>query len=179
MTRADARRNYERLLAAAEEAFVGHGVDASLNDIARRAGVGPATLYRHFPTRDALLEALLMDRYNDLAEQARTLLGSLPPRDALVAWLRVFMAHVTTYRGLATPVKAALHDESSALFSSCHAMKTAWHELLVRAKEAGVVRTDVNGSDVLRLANAVAWATDGRPDEADRLLSLVLEGIRA
>jgi len=179
MARADARRNYERLLAAAGDAFVRYGVDASLNDVARRAGVGPATLYRHFPTREALLEALLTDRYDTLAERARTLLDSSSPREALVAWLHVFMAHVTTYRGLATPVKAALQDETSELFSSCHGMQAAWHELLVHAQKAGAVRADVDGSDVLRLVNAVAWATDGRPDEADRLLSLVLEGIGA
>src|SRR5439155_8286531 len=119
MTRADARRNYQRLLAAAGDAFVQHGVDTSLNDIARRAGVGAATLYRHFPTREALLEALLMDRLNELAAQARTFRETLSPHDALVAWLRVFTVHVTTYRGLSTPVKAALEDETSALFSSC------------------------------------------------------------
>ena len=180
MTRADARRNYERLLAAAGDAFVQHGVDASLNDIARRAGVGPATLYRHFPTREALLEALLVGRYNNLAAQARILLDTPSPRDALVAWLRCFTAHVTTYRGLSTPVKAALQDETSALFSSCQSMKAAWHELLAHAQKAGAVRADVDGMDVLRLANAIAWATDGRPDdEADRLLSLALDGIRA
>jgi AcrR family transcriptional regulator len=178
MTRADVRRNHERLLAAAGEAFLRHGVDASLNDIARRAGVGPATLYRHFPSREALLEALLVGRYNDLASQARDLLAEPSPRDALVAWLRVFTAHVTTYRGLATPVKAALLDETSALFSSCRGMKAAWQELLAHAQRAGAARADVDSMDVLRLANAVAWATDGRPDETDRLLSLVLDGIR-
>lgn len=179
-TRADARRNHERLLAAAREMFVQHGVDASLNDIARRAGVGAATLYRHFPTRENLLETLLADRYNTLAGRAQTLLDSPEPLAAMAMWLRAFIDHVTTFRGLAEPVRTALHDERSALFSACHAMQAGWAELVCRAQAAGTVRADVYPADLLRLANAVAWATEGLPDsaaETDRLLALVLVGV--
>lgn len=177
--RADARRNRERVLAAAREAFTRHGADASLNDIARRADVGPATLYRHFPTREALLQALLADRYDDLTAQARELPGDLPPYDAVTAWLRAFMAHATTFRGLAAPVKTALEDETSALSAACHAMQAAWRELLTRAQRAGALRADVHAADLLRLANAIAWATEDLPGstiQADRLLRLALEG---
>lgn len=177
--RADARRNHERVLAAARDVFTQHGAGASLNDIARRAEVGPATLYRHFPTREALLEALLADRYDDLAAQAHELPGHLSPYDAVTAWLRAFMAHVTTFRGLAAPVKTALDDETSALSAACHAMQAAWQELLARAQRAGALRADVHATDLLRLANAIAWATEELPGstiQADRLLRLALEG---
>jgi AcrR family transcriptional regulator len=177
--RADARRNYERVLAAARDVFTRHGVDASLNDIARRAEVGPATLYRHFPTREALLEALLADRYDDLATHAHNLLTHPSPYDAVAAWLRAFIAHITTFRGLAAPVKTALEDETSALFSACHAMRAAWQELVTHAQRAGTLRADTRASDLLRLANAIAWATEELPDntnQADRLLGLTLKG---
>jgi AcrR family transcriptional regulator len=178
--RADVRRNRERLLAAAKDVFVEHGVDASLNEVARRAGVGPATLYRHFPTREALLETLLAGRYEELASAARELRRDFTPLDAITAWLRAFMAHVTTFRGLAAPVKTALHDERSALYSSCHAMQAAWHELVAHAKESGVIRVDADPADLLRLANAIAWSTEGTPGSAetsDRLLAMALHGI--
>jgi AcrR family transcriptional regulator len=178
--RADVRRNHERLLAAARDVFVRHGVDASLNEVARRAGVGPATLYRHFPTREALLEALLAGRYDELAATAHELRRESTPLDAITAWLRAFMAHVTTFRGLAAPVKTALHDERSALYSACHAMQAAWHELVAHAKESGAIRTDTDPADLLRLANAIAWSTEGvpgGPETPDRLLALALHGI--
>lgn len=180
-TRVDARRNYERLVTAAWDAFAQHGVDASLNDIARRAGVGPATLYRHFPTREALLEALLAERYTDLADQADKLLACPDPSDALRTWLTAFISQVTTFRGLALSVKTALQDQESALFASCHAMQDAWRELVTHAQRRNIIRADVDASDLLRLANAIAWTSEGLPnsaDQADRLLRLVFEGIQ-
>ncbi|OLF12018.1 hypothetical protein BLA60_08285 [Actinophytocola xinjiangensis] len=179
--RADARRNRERVLASAGEVFARHGVDASLNDIARRAGVGPATLYRHFPTREALLVALLADCYDALAAQARDLLDDPAPDAALVTWLRAFAAHVTVFRGLAEPVRAVLTDETSALSAACHGMRAAWADLLDGARRRGAVRADARPEDLLRLVNAIAWATEdlpGRADETDRLLTLALDGFR-
>jgi AcrR family transcriptional regulator len=180
--RRDARRNRARVLEAAREVFARDGVDASLNDVARRAEVGPATLYRHFPTREALLEALLADRYDALAALARDLSSDPSPRDAVAAWLRAFIAHLTTFRGLATPVRTALDDERSALFSACKGMRTAFESLLAHARRAGAVRADAQATDLLRLSNAIGWATEGLPGgaaEADRLLGLALRGFDA
>ncbi|AHH17872.1 putative transcriptional regulator, TetR family [Nocardia nova SH22a] len=177
--RVDARRNYERVLVAAREVFARDGVDASLNDIARRAGVGAATLYRHFPTREALLEALLAERYTSLATLAHELIDSPSPAQAVTEWLTAFMAHVSTYRGLAVPVKTALDDENSALYSACHAMRAAWSDLLAHAQRSRALRADTDATDMLRLANAIAWATEDLPDnthQAQRLLNHTLEG---
>jgi len=177
-TRADARRNYSRLLQAAAAAFAHQGADASLNDIARHAGVGAATLYRHFPTRETLLEALLADRHQTLTTQAQRLSDSPAPADALLTWLRAFSAHVSTYRGLAALVRAGLHDEQSAFYASCQDMTGAGEQLLTRAQRSQQVRPDITITEVLKLVNAIAIATERAPAEADRLLSLAMDGLR-
>lgn len=100
----------------------------------------------------------------------------------MVAWLRAFIAHLTTFRGLATPVRNALDDETSALFSACEGMRTAFEALLAHARRAGAVRADAQATDLLRLANAIGWATSELPGgaaEADRLLGLALRGFDA
>jgi AcrR family transcriptional regulator len=176
--RADARRNYERLLAEAESAFAKQGTDTSLEDIARRAGVGIGTLYRHFPTRDALLEAVLHDRFESLTALARELPASLSPREALGGWLRQFATQATAYRGLPASVLATLHDESSRLYASCHAMRTAGMELLHSAQRAGEARFDADSADVFILACSLAWATEQRPEHTDRFLALLMDGLR-
>lgn len=177
-TRPDARRNYQRLLDAAAAAFADRGADASLNDIARHAGVGAATLYRHFPSREALLEALLAERHQALSAQARRLGDSPKPAEALLTWLRAFVAHVTTYRGLAALVKAGLQDEQSPFYSSCQDMTEAGAQLLAQAQGSQAIRADVDISDVLKLASAIAIATEQTSNDADRLLTLALDGLR-
>src|SRR6266540_7034598 len=123
--RADARRNYERLLAAARTAFTEHGADASLDDIARRAGVGPGTLYRHFPTRQALQEAAYLDGFRKLCERAHTLADSLPPDEALAAWMHDLAGYLATKRGLSAALMSTL-DKSSEVFTTTHtAMREA------------------------------------------------------
>jgi AcrR family transcriptional regulator len=179
--RADARRNYERLLSTARAAFAEHGADASLNDIAQRAGVGPGTLYRHFPTREALLAALLQEGFEALNTTARELLGSTSPDEALLTWLHAFIAHVTTYRGLSASVIGVLRDETSDLYNACHEMRTSGAELLDRAKRAGKVRATVNDDDMLALANAIAWVSERLPDDdqrINRMLAMLHEGLR-
>jgi AcrR family transcriptional regulator len=176
--RADARRNYERLLGEADSAFARHGTDASLEDIARRAGVGIGTLYRHFPTREALLEAVLHDRFTALTALARELAASLPPRAALAEWLREFSARATAYRGLPGSVLATMEDEASQLYSSCHAMRAAGAELLRHAQRDGVVRADADPTDVFVLACSLAWAIEQKPDRADRFLEFLMDGLR-
>ncbi|XVQ11338.1 TetR/AcrR family transcriptional regulator [Spirillospora sp. CA-255316] len=174
--RADARRNYERLLREARAAFAESGVEASLEDIARRAGVGIGTLYRHFPTRDALLEALLRDGFDALAAQAREAPGT---RDALAAWALDLMESSTAYRGLTTAFVTTLRDESTELYASCKAMNAAGSDLLARAQQAGEIRADVEAPEFLTMIYGIAWADEqAQGGRAERLLGLLLDGLR-
>jgi AcrR family transcriptional regulator len=178
--RADAQRNVERLIVAAREAFAARGPQAPLDDIARAAGVGPGTLYRHFPTRLALLEAVYRDSVERLCADGARLVETEPPADALLDWLQGFVTVVSQKRGLA----AALTDEgrASELFAQCHTMINATgSDLLDRAKAAGAVRDDVALADVLRMAKAFAQAGETSPEGAalaERLLGLAMDGLR-
>lgn len=179
-----ARRTYELLLAVAREAFAENGTDASLRDIARRADVGIGTLYRHFPTREALLEALLRKRFDELRESAQAMLAAPcpAPGEALLTWLGELSAGSSTYRGLPQSVMAALRDESSQLHASCAAMRTSAGQLLHRAQQAGAVRADVTAEELLALAAGVAWASEqstGQTDLVHRLLSIAMHGLTA
>jgi AcrR family transcriptional regulator len=173
--RADARRNYERLLAAAGAAFAERGADdVSLEEIARRAGVGIGTLYRHFPTRQALLEAVFRDQVDALEARVAELLQSDSPGTALAEWLAALMAFSKAKRSLTT----AMLD--SELLSACkQILHGATDALLARAQQAGAVRADVRGADVARLTHAVGLAADmGQdPGQAERMLALVLGGV--
>ncbi|MER7007777.1 helix-turn-helix domain-containing protein [Dactylosporangium sp. NPDC000555] len=186
--RADARRNYELVLAAAREAFAEHGTEASLRDVARRAGVGIGTLYRHFPTREALLEALMRDGFDRLREEAVQLYSAADARSALVEWLGRMASGSSEYRGLPESVLAALHDEGSPLHESCAAMRAAGARLLERAQAAGEVRADVTPNELIALAGGVAWASERSVERSGdgskegpallrRLLALAVEGI--
>lgn len=176
--RADARRNYDRLLAAARDAFAADGADASLDDIARNAGVGNATLYRHFPSREALLDVVFRDRVQTLCAQAEELHGSESPDDALVTWLRALVAHVTTYRGLAAWLMSTATGQEQSPASCQELIRAAGKSLLIRAQQSGAVRPDIGTSQLLRLTHAIALATEQTPGEADQLLSLLMDGLR-
>ncbi|WP_433239898.1 TetR/AcrR family transcriptional regulator [Streptosporangium sp. CA-135522] len=176
--RADARRNYERLLAAARDAFAGHGTEASLEDIARSAEVGIGTLYRHFPTRRALLEAVLHDSMVTLNARAHDLLDSPSPEEALLTWLRLLVTHATTYRGLAATLMGSICDPDSELYGSCATVQGNGAKLLAGAQRAGAIRPDVTGADLVKLVNAIAWASEHGEDDAGRLFDLVVNGLR-
>jgi len=176
--RADARRNYERLVASAREAFTEHGVEASLDDIARRAAVGPGTLYRHFPTREALLAAVYRDDIEALAARADEMAQTSPPAEALGAWLRLQLDYIKYKRGLGAAVKAMLDRDSETLNWCRETMRAALGGLLTPAQEVGAVRDDVDAADLLRLVHGVGMACESAPDHADRLLCLVLDGLR-
>jgi AcrR family transcriptional regulator len=172
--RADARRNYQRLLAAAAEAFAERGADdISLEEIARRAGVGIGTLYRHFPTRQALLEAVYRDQVDALDARAAELMQADSPAAALAEWLAVLVAFGKTKRSLTTGML------DSELLSSCRdVLRGANDALLARAQQAGAVRAEVRGIDVIRLAHGVNMAADPEdPAQADRMLALLLDGL--
>ncbi len=179
--RADARRNYVRLLDAAREAFGELGTDASLDDIARRAGVGIGTLYRHFPTRQHLMAAVLRDDMAALVAEAEELLASRAPAEALAGWLRAVTAHAVASRGLAAALMCAPPGEASAPRSQCDALKLAGGRLLARAQDAGEVRRDIDAADLFALVNGIAWASEhAYPDKPhpDKLLDLMLGGLR-
>jgi AcrR family transcriptional regulator len=123
--RADAKKNYDQLLAVARAVVTERGAAASLRDVARKAGVGLGTLYRHFPTREALLEALLRTFFDELTLRAGQLETSLSCEDALISWLREAVAVATNYRGVTTAMMAAIEDPNSALHTSCVTMRAA------------------------------------------------------
>ncbi|GJF27830.1 TetR family transcriptional regulator [Kitasatospora sp. NE20-6] len=173
--RADAARNFDALLSAAREAFAEHGAEASLEDIARRAGVGIGTLYRNFPTRRHLFEAVYASEVDDLGVVAAGLAGE-PPWEALTAWLRRFVAYALTKRA----IREALEDEETDVFLACRqSMYDAGEPLLRRAQEAGVVRPDMGIGDLLRLVSGITSVAF--PDEArrDHVLGIALDGVRA
>jgi AcrR family transcriptional regulator len=179
--RADARRNYERLLAEAAAAFAERGADdVSLEEIARRACVGIGTLYRHFPTRQALLEAVYRDQVELLARRATELLTAESPGAALAEWLAALTAFASTKRSMNTALLATLGKDSE-LFSVCGAMlRDSTTTLLERAQQAGAARGDVLGTDVLRLVHGLIVAADAAPGDAgqaDRMLSMVVAGL--
>ncbi|TDP89919.1 TetR/AcrR family transcriptional regulator [Labedaea rhizosphaerae] len=173
--RADARRNYERLVEQAKLAFAESGVDASLDEIARRAGVASGTLYRHFPTRLDLIEAVLADQIGGLVDLGKRLLAADDAFEALTTWLRATLVHGLTYRGLAAAVMNSALD--SELVSTWHArLFEVGTELVRRAGEVIVPGTDAE--DVVRMIGAIAWASQDNPDRAERMLALLLNGLR-
>lgn len=183
-TRADARRNYDRLIVTARAAFLEHGADAPLDDIARRAGVGSATLYRHFPSRDDLLDAVLGDWVSGLLGRAAELIGHPSPGEALDLWLRAYLADVPVPRG--TPGEfiraAAAPYPAGSLGASGAALRDALERLLVRAQRAGAVSRDIDAPELLRLVNAIGVAAERAADPAEnatRMLEIVLRGLRA
>jgi AcrR family transcriptional regulator len=178
--RADAQRNYERILAVARAVIDEQGTQASLRDIARRAGVGLGTLYRHFPTRDALLETLLRQGFDRLATQADALAANRPPDEALTEWLRDFTHSSSTLRGLPASMMATLADEQSPLHASCLAMRESAARLLKRAQDAGDIRPDIDGTDLFALINAVGWIAEQAPSLAarrERFFSVLMAGL--
>jgi len=178
--RADARKNYAHVLQVAREVITEDGADASLRDIARRAGVGLGTLYRHFPTRESLLEAVLHDGFEQLSQEAARLERSSSPDEALTAWFRQAVTFTHRYKGAVDKMAAAIDDPSSALHASCQEVKSSGARLLARAQEAGTARPDFDGVDLLAFVAALAWIND-QPSFAprsDRLLDVVMTAIR-
>jgi AcrR family transcriptional regulator len=176
--RADARRNHDRLLAAAREAFAAHGVDTSLDDIARRALVGPGTLYRHFPNRESLLLAVYREDITRLVAQAEAFAASLPPYEALSAYLKVLLEYMKHKRGMGAAVKSMLGDSAAEVSWCRQSLHNSISDLLAKGQKAGLIRLDVDSADVVRLVHGVGTASELVPDEADRLLGFVLDGLR-
>ncbi|GAB3243036.1 TetR/AcrR family transcriptional regulator [Kineosporia babensis] len=180
--RADARRNYDQIVAAAEVEIARAGARASLEEIARKAGVGSATLHRHFPTRWALFDAVFHDQVEMLCRRAEELAGAQEPVEALADWLKAVAFYGATSRGLASALLVNVARTGTPSGSNCDVMLgEAAERLLQRAQQDGGVRLDVASCDLLTLVNAVSLATETHPDpgpEAARLTELALAGIR-
>lgn len=176
--RADAARNRARILAAAEEVFLERGADASLDDVAKRAKVGIGTLYRRFPTRDALLAAVSDERLLALAETSRARDASLDPVASIRAFVVELVHHASYYRGLAASLGAVLQSGTPG----CHASGTEGQRLLARAQKAGVVRKDVSFDDIVCVVTAVSLSVEQGLSDRSRVVHLVdlfLGGINA
>ena len=173
-TRADARRNFDALIEAGRAAFTDDGLDASLEDIARRAGVGIGTLYRNFPTRDALVEAVYLDEVAGVASFADEL-GDLASFDALAAWLRRFADYASRKKVLLE----GLNRDSELLQTCRNVMYESGEPLLRRAQAAGVVRDDIAIDDAVRLVAGVAGVAFPDAEQRERVVDLALDGLRA
>jgi AcrR family transcriptional regulator len=169
--RTDAKKNYEHLLEIARDVVAEQGAEASLRDVARRAGVGIGTLYRHFPTREALLEALLRKSFDKVTVKAAELETSVSADDALAGWLREMVALTHNHRGLIAAMTAAIANEESALHESCVMLRGSGARLLARAQAEGKARGDIDGTDLLALVSALAWLND-QPSFASRVAHL-------
>lgn len=171
--RADARRNYERLVEVAAEVVAEQGADASMEEIARRAEVGSATLHRHFGGRVALLEAVFESSIDAVCQQADDLREHQDPGEALKIWLHSMVAHATANRGLGAALMM-----SAERGSECHArIVRAGRRLLVRAQQEDAASHQVAIDDLLKLVNAISLASERDTAQADRLLDLVLRGV--
>jgi AcrR family transcriptional regulator len=176
--RADARRNYDKLLDAARDAFTEDGAEAKLDDIARRAGVGAGTLYRHFPTRQHLLEAVYVGEVQEMCSSADDLAG-LPPWDALVEWLRRYLSFAATKRAVAGQLVGYIDHDAEVFRSSREALVGAGDALVRRAQEAGVLRPDTSFGEIGRLVGSIAGIQATDPGELERMLAIVLDGLRS
>jgi AcrR family transcriptional regulator len=176
--RSDARQNHARLLAAATEAFTEKGADAPLEEIARRAGVGIGTLYRHFPTRLDLQAAAFRNQVGVICGQGRELLDQGIPEEAFFTWAKIFAAYMASKRGLSKALMEVLGKDSE-IMSSCWTMMVETTErTLTAAQRAGLIRPDVSAIDVMRLIHGVMAGSERAPDQTPRLLSIMLDGLR-
>jgi AcrR family transcriptional regulator len=178
--RVDARRNRDKLIETAAAAFAEHGVDASLEDIARRAGVGIGTLYRHFPTREHLVEVVYRREVEGLCAAADELARQHPPDIALEQWMQRFVDYIATKRGLAKSLRILL-TTNSTLFSDMSGRVTLALRRLVEAAVAnGSIRGDIDSADVLQALSGIYSAPDTKDwrDRSRRLVALLMDGLR-
>jgi AcrR family transcriptional regulator len=178
--RADAQRNRDRLLDAAAHAFSQAGPEVTLEAIARDAGVGIGTLYRHFPTREALVEATYRNELARLCDAADDLLATLPPDEAMRTWMDRFVDYMTTKRGMADALRAVIASGGNPFSESRDRLTAAVATLLAAGATAGTVRRDATPADVLSSLSGISLtaAEPSRRDQAGRLLDLLMDGLR-
>jgi AcrR family transcriptional regulator len=179
--RADAQRKYDRILEVAKDVWFKQGSDASLNEVARRAEVGPGTLYRHFPTREDLLDAVMKDWVDRIREAAdRGVASSQPPRELLLSWFDELVAHICQHPGAAGRLIAAMDDPGSPLHGKCQVLAEANARVLDRLSAEGALRGGVDSADICRLVMGVAAVADhGKldPTAVHPLLAIVADAL--
>jgi AcrR family transcriptional regulator len=176
--RADAVRNRDLLLTAAADAFAARGAEVPLEDIARAAGVGIGTLYRHFPTRDALVEAVYRHEIDVLCERADELLVELPPDQALGEWMQLFVRHVATKNGMLSVLKVMMSTNATFAEQTRGRAAGAATKLLEAGAAAGTVRADVTGEDLVRAVRGICMTEQERSEASVRLVDLIFDGLR-
>jgi AcrR family transcriptional regulator len=178
--RADSVRNRERVLQAAKIVFAAGGPEASLEAVARHAGVGVGTLYRHFPTRQALFEAVYRNEVEQLVEMAEQLGTDLPPLDALRQWMHANVAFVATKKGMSAALAVVVHASSDLTAYSMDRLGRALATLLRRATEAGVIRDDIGPEDIVRTIVGLCYTHDkpGWQSNVIRLVDVFIDGMR-
>ncbi len=177
--RADARRNRELLVATAREVFSEQGAAASMEAIAKRAGVGVGTLYRHFPNRLDLVEAVYQTDLDELWSTAQRVVTELEPSAALDAFFDVFIRYAQTKQALLTELHQAFEKKPGFRSQARELIESSFDLVIDAAKEAGIVRADVDGSDVMQLVSPVCTNAAISPEQTARLLGMVLDGMRA
>jgi AcrR family transcriptional regulator len=178
--RADAQRNRERILEAAKEAFTRSGANTSLDDIAKDAGVGAGTLYRHFPTREALLEAVYRTEVEKLAAAQQRFAATMPPVEALRAWMLLFVDYIATKQIIAPALNALIGDSSKLFEGTRHHITGAIDALVNRAVKSGDMREDLEPFDLLRALIGVSYVSSGPGwrQSARRLVDILISGSR-
>ncbi|OWW05442.1 TetR family transcriptional regulator [Rhizobium sp. R72] len=178
--RADARRNRDKLIEIAAAAFAESGVETSLEDIARRAGVGIGTLYRHFPTREHLVEVVYRRELEGLATAARELAANHPPDDALEEWMRRFVGYIAAKRGMAGSLKILMDSNASLFADGSGILREAADGLLRTAANQGFIRNDIDTTDLLHALSSI-YSLPASPewrDRSNRLIGLLMDGLR-
>ena len=176
--RADARRNYDKVLADAREAFAEGGESTALEEIARRAGVGIGTLYRNFPNRQALLETLYLEEVEGICRLAEEQRESADPWEALTSWFERFIGYIATKQALAAELTNYLDRDAQLFKSSRAALWAAGEPLLTRAQEAGVVRPDAEIGDVMHMVMGIAKVPTADPSQTTHIVRMALDGLR-
>jgi AcrR family transcriptional regulator len=176
--RADARRNYERLVVAARDVFAQSGVEASMEAIAKQAGVGIGTLYRHFPTRIDIVEAVYVTDVDQLVETAERLVAASDPWSAVVGWLEAFVRYAQTKRTLLSELHEAFEKNPQLKSVSRGRIEGALRMVLDPARRAGVVRTDIDESDLMQLLSSICMSPTVTAPQSERLLVMIQDGLR-
>jgi AcrR family transcriptional regulator len=176
--RADARRNHDLLIEAARKVFIDQGGGASMEAIAKQAGVGVGTLYRHFPKRIDLVEAVYRDDVDVLVGAAQSDAVALEPWAALEAWLRAYVGYARTKRTFLNELHEAFEKNPDLKSASRERIWAACDAVLTRAQEIGVARKDIDGGDLMQLVSPMCMNSTLTAEQSERLLSMVLDGLR-